>query len=60
MFFHFYFTDSGIIGSKAFVAAHYQRYQRFQHLFACKNVTVQRNLKKCMEVYGVKTLNCER
>jgi hypothetical protein len=28
-----YFTDSGIIGSKEFVSAHYQR---FKHLFVSK------------------------
>jgi len=37
-----YFTDSGIIGSKAFAAEHYRR---FKHLFFSKHKKSQNRLK---------------
>ncbi len=38
----FYFTDSGIIGSKEFVTKHYQH---FKHLFQSKNEKVPKAIQ---------------
>jgi hypothetical protein len=49
-----YFTDSGIIGSKAFVSTHYQR---FQHLFASKNRKIPKPVKGLCGIYSLKRLS---
>jgi REP element-mobilizing transposase RayT len=49
-----YFTDSGIIGSKAFVSTHYQR---FQHLFASKNRKIPKPVKGLSGIYSLKRLS---
>ena len=49
-----YFTDSGIIGSKEFVA---EKYQRFKHLFNSKHEKKPKPIK-CLEgIYSVKRLS---
>ena len=49
-----YFTDSGIIGSKAFVSS---QYQRFRHLFASKNEKIPKPIKGLSGVYSMKRLS---
>jgi REP element-mobilizing transposase RayT/ribosomal protein S30 len=49
-----YFTDSGIIGSKEFVSAHYQR---FKHLFATKNKKIPKPVKGLSGMYSLKRLS---
>jgi len=48
-----YFTDSGIIGSKAFVSANYQR---FKHLFYSKHEKRPKPIKGLSGVYSLKRL----
>jgi hypothetical protein len=49
-----YFTDSGIIGSKAFVST---QYQRFKHLFATQNEKVPKPVKGLSGIYCLKRLS---
>jgi REP element-mobilizing transposase RayT len=49
-----YFTDSGIIGSKEFVAA---KYQRFKHLFYSKHEKKPRPIKGLDGIYSLKRLS---
>jgi putative transposase len=49
-----YFTDSGIIGSKAFVSS---QYQRFRHLFASKNEKIPKPISGLSGVYSMKRLS---
>jgi len=49
-----YFTDSGIIGSKAFVAEHYQR---FRHLFYSKHEKKPKPIKGLEGMYSLKRLS---
>jgi hypothetical protein len=49
-----YFTDSGIIGSKEFVA---QNYQRFKHLFYSKHEKKPRPIKGLDGMYSLKRLS---
>jgi REP-associated tyrosine transposase len=49
-----YFTDSGIIGSKEFVAAHYQR---FQHLFMSKHEKKPKPIQGLSGIYSLKRLS---
>jgi REP element-mobilizing transposase RayT len=49
-----YFTDSGIIGSKAFVT---ENYQRFKHLFFSKNEKKPKPIKGLDGVYSLKRLS---
>jgi len=49
-----YFTDSGIIGSKEFVAAHYQR---FKHLFYSKHEKKPKPIKGLDGTYSLKRLS---
>jgi putative transposase len=49
-----YFTDSGIIGSKEFVA---QNYQRFKHLFYSKHEKKPKPIKGLEGVYSLKRLS---
>jgi REP element-mobilizing transposase RayT len=49
-----YFTDSGIIGSKAFVSSHYQR---FQHLFTSKYRKIPKPVKGLCGIYSLKRLS---
>jgi len=49
-----YFTDSGIIGSKQFVAANYQR---FKHLFYSKHEKKPRPIKGLDGMYSLKRLS---
>jgi hypothetical protein len=49
-----YFTDSGIIGSKEFVA---QNYQRFKHLFYSKHEKKPRPIKGLDGMYLLKRLS---
>ncbi|MEJ2169541.1 MAG: hypothetical protein P8X90_28890, partial [Desulfobacterales bacterium] len=46
-----YFTDTGIIGSKEFVA---QNYQRFKHLFFSKHEKKPKPIKSLAGMYFVK------
>jgi hypothetical protein len=48
-----YFTDSGIIGSKEFVA---QNYQRFKHLFYSKHKKKPKSIKGLEGIYSLKRL----
>jgi len=48
-----YFTDSGIIGSKSFVA---EKYQLFKHLFRSKNEKIPKPIKGLSGVYSLKRL----
>ncbi len=48
-----YFSDSGIIGSKEFVAANYQR---FKDLFACKHEKQPKAIKGLAGIYSMKRL----
>jgi hypothetical protein len=49
-----YFTDSGIIGSKEFVA---DNYQRFKHLFYSKHEKKPKPIKGLVGVYSLKRLS---
>ena len=49
-----YFTDSGIIGSKAFVSVNYQR---FKHLFHSKNEKKPKPIKGLSGLYSLKRLS---
>ena len=49
-----YFTDSGIIGTKAFVA---QKYQLFKHLFQSKHDKIPKPIKGLNGVYSLKRLS---
>ena len=49
-----YFTDSGIIGTKAFVA---QKYQLFKHLFQSKHVKIPKPIKGLDGVFSLKRLS---
>ena len=49
-----YFTDSGIIGSKEFVASHYQR---FRHLFQSKNEKIPKPIQGLSGIYSLKRLS---
>ena len=49
-----YFTDSGIIGSKEFVA---QNYQRFKHLFYSKHEKKPKPIKGLDGMYSLKRLS---
>jgi len=49
-----YFTDSGIIGSKEFVA---ENYQRFKHLFYSKHAKKPRPIKGLVGMYSLKRLS---
>jgi len=49
-----YFTDSGIIGSKEFVA---ENYQRFKHLFYSKHEKKPKPVKGLDGVYSLKRLS---
>lgn len=48
-----YFTDSGIIGTKEFVATHYQR---FKHLFQSRRDKVPRRVNGLWDIYSLKRL----
>ena len=49
-----YFTDSGIIGSKEFVSANYQR---FKHLFYSKHEKKPKAIKGLEGIYSLKRLS---
>ena len=49
-----YFTDSGIIGSKVFVAAHYLR---FKDLFHSKNEKIPKSIQGLSGIYSLKRLS---
>ena len=49
-----YLTDSGIIGSKAFVSANYQR---FKHLFYSKHEKKPKPIKGLVGIYSLKRLS---
>ena len=49
-----YFTDSGIIGSKEFVAEHYQR---FKHLFFSKHEKKPKSIRGLEGIYSLKRLS---
>ena len=49
-----YFTDSGIIGTKAFVA---QKYQLFKHLFQSKHEKIPKPIKGLIGLYSMKRLS---
>ncbi|MBL0715212.1 MAG: hypothetical protein JJV98_16105, partial [Desulfosarcina sp.] len=49
-----YFTDSGIIGSKAFVSANYQR---FKHLFLSKHEKKPKPIQGLSGMYSLKRLS---
>jgi len=49
-----YFTDSGIIGSKAFVAAHYQW---FKDLFQSKSEKIPKPIQGLSGIYSLKRLS---
>jgi len=49
-----YFTDSGIIGSKEFVAMHYQQ---FKHLFDSKNEKIPKPIQGLSGIYSMKRLS---
>jgi hypothetical protein len=49
-----YFTDSGIIGSKVFVA---KNYQRFKHLFFSKHEKKPKPIKGLEGIYSLKRLS---
>ncbi|MDM8515547.1 transposase [Desulfobacterales bacterium HSG16] len=49
-----YFTDSGIIGSKAFVM---ENYQRFKSHFNCKNEKKPKSIKGLDGIYSMKRLS---
>ena len=49
-----YFTDSGIIGTKAFVARHYLA---FKHLFSCKHEKRPKAIRGLDGIYSLKRLS---
>ena len=49
-----YFTDSGIIGTKTFVAQHYQR---FKHLFSSKHEKRPKTIQGLGGIYSLKRLS---
>ncbi len=49
-----YFTDSGIIGSKAFVM---ENYQRFKNHFQCKKEKKPKSIKRLDGIYSMKRLS---
>jgi hypothetical protein len=49
-----YFTDSGIIGSKSFVAV---KYQLFKHLFRSQNEKFPKPIKGLSGLYSLKRLS---
>jgi len=49
-----YFTDSGIIGSKEFVASHYKQ---FKHLFHSKNEKIPKPIQGLTGIYSLKRLS---
>jgi hypothetical protein len=49
-----YFTDSGIIGSKEFVARHYKL---FKHLFQSKNEKIPKPIQGLSGIYSLKRLS---
>ena len=49
-----YFSDSGIIGSKAFVAKHYQA---FKQLFSCKHEKKPKIIHGLDGIYSLKRLS---
>ncbi|MBU1170871.1 MAG: hypothetical protein KKD44_15025 [Proteobacteria bacterium] len=49
-----YFTDSGIIGSKAFVA---EQYLRFKHMFQSKHEKIPKPIKGLEGLYSLKRLS---
>jgi hypothetical protein len=49
-----YFTDSGIIGSKEFVA---KQYQEFKHLFQSKNEKIPKPIQGLSGIYSMKRLS---
>jgi hypothetical protein len=49
-----YFTDSGIIGSKAFVG---KNFQRFKHLFHSKHEKKPKPIKGLAGMYSLKRLS---
>ena len=49
-----YFTDSGIIGTKAFLAHHYQA---FKHLFSCKHEKRPKTIRGLDGIYSLKRLS---
>jgi putative transposase len=49
-----YFTDSGIIGSKEFVATHYKQ---FKHLFQSKNEKIPKPIQGLSGIYSLKRLS---
>ncbi len=49
-----YFTDSGIIGKKAFVAHHYQT---FKHLFSSKHEKRPKTIRGVDGIYSLKRLS---
>jgi hypothetical protein len=49
-----YFTDSGVIGSKEFVA---KNYQRFKHLFYSKHEKKPKPIKELEGMYSLKRLS---
>ena len=49
-----YFTDSGIIGTKASVV---QKYQLFKHLFQSKHEKIPKAIKGLSGVYSMKRLS---
>ncbi|MBW2678747.1 MAG: transposase [Deltaproteobacteria bacterium] len=49
-----YFTDSGIIGSEAFVSTHYQR---FKHHFTCKHEKKPKPIQGLSGIYSMKRLS---
>jgi hypothetical protein len=48
-----YFTDSGIIGSRAFVADHYQQ---FKHIFQSRHEKKPKAIKGLNGIYSLKRL----
>ncbi|MFH0725936.1 MAG: hypothetical protein V2B19_06240 [Pseudomonadota bacterium] len=50
-----YFTDSGIIGTKGFVA---ENYQRFKHLFQSKHPQKPKPVTGIDGLYSLKRLSC--
>ena len=49
-----YFSDSGIIGTKAFVS---KNYQRFKHVFQSKNEKIPKRISGLDGVYSLKRLS---
>ena len=49
-----YFSDSGIIGTKAFVSEHYRK---FKHIFQSKNEKIPKRISGLDGVYSLKRLS---